>query len=302
MKLYRELLSRARLSVISAVTESELDRIAGIVSPSFRVRDRADLEDLLGRLLAAAADGAAIEAKTLDLIGHSTSASLLQLGSWVIDAASRCVTSFFRGLTDEGVLPRLGITAVRLLACKTASAEQGRTTLCALGDILGLEVFGTEHLLFDQHYDEDGFREVWEFMLVSSRDLRRTARPPALTSEAGRWPRTLELDELPAHPLASSPAPWPQRVATGSATREILQLIRRNAGARMPGLIATPSCELALPSAMHGAYHLMHVLFDGAFVRCFPDGITVPGVVYPVEDAPRLHRIVGELPLLELTR
>jgi len=70
----------------------------------------------------------------------------------------------------------------------------------------------------------------------------------------------------------------------------------------MPGLIAVPSCELALPSAMHGAYHLMHVLFEGAFVRCFPDGVGVPGVVYPVDDAPGLHRIVNELPLLDLSR
>src|SRR5262249_15187341 len=97
-------------------------------------------------------------------------------------------------------------------------------------------------------------------------------------------------------------APWPRRLATEAAAREILRLIRRDAGARMPGLTAVPSCELALPSMTRGTYHLMHVLFDGAFVRCFPDGTMMPGVVYPVDDAARLCLVVGDLPLVDVTR
>jgi hypothetical protein len=302
MEQYREQLSRPRLSAISAVPDRELDTIAQIIGRSLRIRDRGDLEEVLGQLLAAADTGAAIAAKTLDLIGHSTPASLLRLGDLVVDAANPRVMAFFRGLADCEVLPRLGIRALRLLGCDTAGTAQGRSTLCTLEDILGVEVLGTQGVLCDHHYDGDGFCDLWSFMLVSSRDLHTQASPLAATPGTERWPRTLDIDALPALPLSPQRTPWPQRIATGTAVRRILALICRNAGARMPGLIATPSCELAVPSATRSGYHLMHILFDGAFVRCFPDGASVPGVVYPVDDAPLLHRIVGELPLLELSR
>jgi hypothetical protein len=302
MALYREQLSRSRLSMISAVRDHELDRIAQTIQPSHRIHGPTDLADVLEQLLATAGGIEPNGPKTLDLIGHSTSlASLLRLGDWVIDAESPCVTAFFRAVAKHDVLPRLGIRAVRLLACKTAGTVSGRSTLCALADILGVEVFGTNHLLYDAHYDGDGFRDIWRFMLVSSSDLKHAASE-STTPEAERGPYTLDIDALPALPLGTCAGLWPQRVATENAVREILPLIRRNAGAPMPGLIAIPSCELALPSAMRGVYHLMHVLFDGEFVRCFPDDIAVPGVVYPVDDPPRLRRIVGALPLLELSR
>lgn len=62
----------------------------------------------------------------------------------------------------------------------------------------------------------------------------------------------------------------------------------------MPGLLTTPVCELALPSAVPGAYHIAHVLLDGAFLRFYPDGPTAPGVVYPIDDALALRRIIDE--------
>lgn len=303
MELYREPSPRSRVSAISAVHDSELDRIARTIRSSLRVRGPADLEALLGRLLGAADGSTASEPRTLDLIGHSTSStSLLQLGDWVIDADSSGVTAFFRGLARHGVLPRLGIRAVRLLACHTASTARGCATLCALADILGLEVLGTNHLLYDLHYDEHGFRDIWAFMLVSSSDLRHQARESTAPPEAPRGPRLLDIEALPALRPGRSPTEWPRRVATRRAMREILPLIRRDAGAQMPGLIAVPTCELALPSTMRGAYRVMQVLFDGAFVRCFPDGESLPGLVYPVDDAPQLRRIVGELAALDVTR
>jgi hypothetical protein len=301
MELYRELLSRPRLSAISAMCDGELDRIAQIIRPSVRIADRTDLEALVGRLLAAADAGAPVAPKTLDLIGHST-ASLLRLGDWVLDGASMRVKAFFRGLAEHDVMPRLGIRALRLLACNTAGAGHGESTLRTLAGIAGIEVQGTTHLLHESHYDAGGFQVIWDFLLVSSKDLQRSTTTIAAMPEAARWPRTLDIDALPALRLGPHPAPWPQRLASASAMRQILALVRRNAGAQMPGLIAAPSCELALPSAMHGAYHLLHVLFEGAFVRCFPDGVGVPGVVYPVDDAPGLHRIVEELPLVDLSR
>ncbi|HSS02670.1 MAG TPA: hypothetical protein VLM79_36665 [Kofleriaceae bacterium] len=295
-------MSRPGLSAVSATCDRELDRIAQIIRPSVRIHDRTDLEALLGRLLEAAEEDAPAAPRTLDLIGHSTQGSLLRLGDWVIDGTSTRVKAFFRGLAEHDVMSRLGIRALRLLGCNSAGAGLGESTMTTLAAILGIEVQGTTHLLHECHYDAGGFQAIWDFMLVSSKDLQLSATTNAAMPDTARWPRTLDIDALPALRLGLHPAPWPQRLASASAMRQILALIRRNAGARMPGLIALPSCELALPSAMRGAYHFLHVLFDGAFVRCFPDGVDVPGVVYPVDDAPGLHRIVHELPLVDLSR
>jgi hypothetical protein len=205
------------------------------------------------------------------------------------------VTAFFRELVDHDVFLRLGIHAMRLLGCKTADTGKGRSTICRLADILGVEVYGTNHLLYDAHYDEHGFRDIWTFLLVGSSDLRSTAREPTVMPPGERWPRTLDIDALPLAPLAPRTAHWPIRVATASAARQVLQLIRRDAGAQMPGLLALPMCELALPSATPGAYHVVHVLLGGEFVRFYPDGAASPGVVYPIDDAYSLRRIVDEL-------
>jgi hypothetical protein len=103
-------------------------------------------------------------------------------------------------------------------------------------------------------------------------------------------------------PLGSHAPRWARRVASGDALRGILAVIRRDAGAPMPGPFASPDCELVLPSATPGAFRVLHVVFDGAFVRCFPDGLDAPGLIYPVEDAPGLRRIVGALPALDVIR
>jgi hypothetical protein len=291
-----ELLSRSQLSVISAEADHELDGIAQKIASSVRIDGRGELEGLFGRLLAVRDGVKTIAQKTLDLIGHSTAgSSLLVLGSWVIDAANPTVKAFFRELADHDVLPRLGIHAVRLLACRTISTGPAAATVCALADILGVEVFGTHHLLYNVHYDDHGFRSAWEFLLEGSSDVRRATHEPVVVPQADRWPRTLDIDALPVAPLAPRVARWPVRVATAGAARRILQLIRRDAGAHMPGLLATPTCELALASATPGAYHLVHVLLDDAFMRFYPDGIGAPGVVYPVEEPHALRRIIAEL-------
>jgi hypothetical protein len=298
MERYRELLSRPRLSVISAELDHELERIARIIQPSVRIDGRAELEVVFGHLLAASEGVETVTPKTLDLVGHSTAGgALLRLGDWVIDAASPTVTAFFRELADLDVVSRLGIHGVRLLGCRTADTGPGRSTICKLSDILGVECFGTNHLLYDAHYDAQGFRDAWKFLLVCSSDLRRTTSEAAVVPEAARWPRTLDIDALPALPIGPRSAQWPTRVATAEAARQLLRLIDRDAGAQMPGLLATPACELALPSATAGAYHVAHVLLDGAFVRFYPGGPAEPGVVYPIDDASALRRIIDELPV-----
>lgn len=296
MEDYRELLSRAHLSVISAEPGHALDRIAQIIQPCVRIGGRAELEMLFGHLLVASEAGGDVAPKTLDLIGHSAAPdSQLRLGTWVIDAASPTVSAFFRELADHDVLSRLGIYAVRLLACKSADTGKGRSTLCKLADLLDVEVHGTNHLLYDAHYDASGFRDVWKFLLVSSNELRATASEPSVVPAGEHWPRMLDIDALPAVPLPARIAHGPIQIATAAAARQLLQLVRRDAGAQMAGLLATPMCTLALPSVVPGAFHIADVLLDGEFVRFFPDGTDSPGVVYPVDDGYLLRRIIADL-------
>lgn len=284
--------------MISAEPDRELDCIARTISSSVRVAGRAELEVLFDRLLAAS-DAARIASKTLDLLGHSTARTgQLRLGDWVIDAANPAVTAMFRELAERDGLRRLGIHALRLLGCRTSGTDGGRATICALADLLGIEVHGTDHLLYGVHYDEHGFREIWEFLLTSASALRRATSE--CTGRLERWPRTLDVGALPAQRLGPSGARWPRRVATAHSSRQILGLIRRDAGAPMPG-VATPVCELALESVTPGEYHVAHVLLDSEFIRFYPDGAAAPGVVYPVDDARELRRILDGLPA-ELTR
>jgi hypothetical protein len=115
------------------------------------------------------------------------------------------------------------------------------------------------------------------------------ARPALATP----YPRVLDVDMLPAVALGSSPIP--RRIADISQAGQILQLVRRREGAAMPGLLAAPVFELALPAAELGAYHVAHALLEGEFLRFYPDGMTSPGIVFPVEDAAALRRIAASL-------
>jgi hypothetical protein len=106
----------------------------------------------------------------------------------------------------------------------------------------------------------------------------------------------LDLGALPAIMLdPASPGPH-RRIATVAAAEAIVGLLRCAEGAQLLGPSPPPCYELALPSARPGVYHLAHVLLDGAFLRVYPDGVAAPGIVYPVEDAGALRRILGALP------
>jgi len=292
------LLTTQHLSVITQQADAELTRIQNIIENKVLVGGRVDLEELLGRLLEARDAGAPCTPKTLDLIGHSTAGkSLLMLGDWVIDASSSRVTAFFRELADVEVLPRLGVHAVRLLGCDTAESEQGRATICALASLLGLEVHGTTELLYSAHYDARGFRDDCTHVLVAASDLRGAREPRAARGSSPTYPRTLDLDALPARPLAPHAHAWPRRLADIDATRALLRLVRRTDGAHMPGLLAQPHCELAIPSARPGHCHVAQVILGGEFIRVYPDGTDAPGVLYPAVDASALRQLVDALPV-----
>jgi hypothetical protein len=283
------------LCIITGHRDFELSTIHAIIESSLPVDCRGDLEALFGQLLARDRPGAP---RTLDLIGHSTpTTSALQLGDWVIDTARPAVSAFFREIAEQDVLPRLGIHAVRLLGSGTAETEAGRRTIDTLARILELEVHGVLGPVHAAHFDAYGLRDDADIVLCTSADLRGKRTSPwvrTVSAAAVRSPRALDIDALPRVKLA--PATWPRHIASVVA-REILGQIRRDEGALMPGLLASPCCEVALPSSEPGAYHLVQILFDYELVRVYPDGPTQPAIVYPVRDRHVLRALVTTLPV-----
>jgi hypothetical protein len=292
----RARLAQSHLTVLSGEPDFDLRTIGELVGDCTVVDGRADLEAMLSALLVASETAPiTIAPKTLDLVGHTRTAdAMLTLGDWMVDAANPTVTVFFRGLAEHDVLPRLGIHTVRLLGCRTADSARGRATICALAEILGVEVEGTTAMLSPSHYRDGGFRDEWQFLLVGATDLQRA---PAEVAVGEPNHRCLDIDALPAIELAGERSwLWPVRIATPSIGREILQLVQRDRGAYSAGVSALPDCELALPTT-HG-YHIAEVVLGGHFLRFHPDGDGAPGILYPVEDPTALRRLLELLPSL----
>ena len=109
---------------------------------------------------------------TLDLIGHSTRGHhLLRLGQTPIDMLDPHVAGFFRSLAQARLLPRLHVTAVRLLGCETAVTDAGQRTLRMLSQTLRLPVFGTCKPLLKSHSDSVGFNPAFAHILVEASAL-----------------------------------------------------------------------------------------------------------------------------------
>lgn len=253
---FRALLARPRLSLVSAEPDPTLDATARTIAGSVRIGSRDELAQLIAALVACAAP---VTAKALDLYGHTTAAGRLRLGGWVLDAEADA--AFLAALAPA--LPRLGIERVRLLGCRTAGPELGR-----LAGLLGVEVFGSEHLLYDAHHDAHGFLAAWEFLLIG-------ARAPAIAPP----PPSLALDALPAT------APDPRlRMLSRRDALAVIRCLRADAGAPLPGLAPDAGTPIALP--VPGGVHVARVLFDGAFVR-------ISDLAYPVDDRAALRRLTG---------
>jgi len=283
-----ELLDHLHLSIVSRSVDPELVRIREAIANPLLVGGRGELEATLCGLLAHGRPGVP---KTLDLIGHSTTTTqLLVLGDWVIDAGSHTVTAFFRELAEQNVLPRLGVTALRLLGCLTADSAHGKWTVSALADILGVEVYGTTGLLLASHCNRDGFADERRYLLASASEIRKNGlvSKPLDRGEPSSLP--LDIDAIPAVALAARP--WPVHVVGLEQARELLNLIHRRDGSIIPGLVASPTCELALPSGVADRYHLVQVLLNGELVRVYPPGMP-DGVVYPVDDPYELRKLIG---------
>lgn len=281
-------LDRPHLTITSRRPDHELARLHAVVEHKVLVDGRVELEEAFGDLLAARTTPPM--PKTLDLVGHATPASLLDLGGWVIDRCNPTVTAFFRELADHDVLPRLGIASVRLLGCGTASTQRARDTIIALSDIVGLPVLGTTSLVHAGHFRSDGFDPAWAFLLVGARELAFPT--PQVSAEPVR---ALDIDSLPALPLIIQDAAWPRLFATSDEARKLLALVRRNDGAEMPGLLAMPQWEIAFPSVRSGLHHVLQVLLEGQFIRIYPEGSAV-GLLYPVKDPTAMLALVETLP------
>lgn len=282
-----ELLDQPRISIVSRSEDPELVRIHETIAHGIAIGGRADFETTLCALLAYGRPGVP---KTLDLIGHSTAnTSLLVLGDWAIDASSSTVTAFFRELAEQDVLARLGITALRLLGCLTADTAHGKWTVCALAEILGVEVYGTTGLLLASHHNRDGFADERGYLLASATQLRAHGRIPRPLDRGEPSAFPLDVDVLPAVELADRA--WPVHVVSADSARELLCLIQRRNGSVLPGLVAAPVCEIALPSPIPGRYHLMQVMLGGELVRVFPAG-SEHGIVYPVDDPFELQKLL----------
>jgi len=286
----RHLLRQSHISLLTSHTDAEASRLQALLVDHVPIDGRSTLEAVLGRLVHAVGPEAPAP-KTLDLIGHSTPDGLLRLGDWVIDGESSKVTAFFRNIADLDVLPRIGVTALRLLGCSTAVGARARNTMQIVAGLLGLEVYGTTSPIYNLHYDEHGYGHAWRFLLAAASEGRR---PLDDLPEPMRTPRTLDIDSLP---LVALDAPHHGRrlVVSLDVARELLALVDRTAGAQMAGLLAIPSAELALPAHQAGYSHVAEVILDGHFLRVYPDGPAQPGIVYPVLAPQHLNALLSRL-------
>jgi hypothetical protein len=272
------------LCFVAGGSDPEHAHLCAAIPTAMEIADRCELEARLCRMLESST---AVAPRTLDLVGHTTADKLLSIGTWAIDADDRTVVAFFRGLAEHDVLPQLGIRAIRLLGSLTGATTRGIAALRMLADVLGIEAYGTTELICARHFDRDGFTAVGS--LVGSGD-DPTSSPPLPPPFAAR--RELVIDALPAGPVEPG---QPVAVASRAQAHDLLQTISRRAGTVMPGLLARPYCQLALPSTTPHAFHRLDLLFAGDYVRTYPDGPREPGVVFPVRDPHAALQIVDEL-------
>ena len=302
--MLRRVLSRPRISLVTAHFDAEVARLTRQLVDVLPIDGRASFERTLGELSRVAdhAPPSVGAPRTLDLIGHATSDGLLRLGDWLIDGESPKVTAFFRGIADVELLPRLGVTSMRVLGCSTAVGARARRTLRTLAELLDLEVLGTLGPIYSLHYDAEGFGDQWRFLLSRASEVPASpvilAAPDAASTDDTATLallRILDIESLPRVPLGHPRGSPPRHVVTNTAARELLSLVDRTRGAQMPGLLAIPSHELALLADTMSC-HVAEVILDGHFLRVFPEGPAKPGIVYPVSDARHLLALITTLP------
>lgn len=114
----------------------------------------------------------AVRPRSLDLLGHTTADHhLLRLGRTAIDMLDPVVARFFGTLAATGLLPALGIVAVRLLGRETAATEMGHRTMRMLSRTLQLPVYGTLVPLLGNRWDQNGFDGAFGHLLIEASEV-----------------------------------------------------------------------------------------------------------------------------------
>jgi hypothetical protein len=186
-----------------------------------------------------------------------------------------------------------------------------RWTICALSDLLGLEVFGTGGEIgapsFDVagFIDNDGDEGERTSVLISSEQLRVGPVAASAVTQGAPALHRLDLDQLRAEPewrgSTAARARRPRYRVPAERVREVLDCFERDGGRVLPGLLASPRCELWLPGASADQSHRIDVLQRAQIIRVFPraDGVAGAdgehGVLFGVNDASALAAIVESL-------
>jgi hypothetical protein len=255
-------ITRPRRSVLGSGGDAFLTRIAATVDGVVVVGGRAEVERAFTNLTTTSVG------TTLDLIGHSTMPqALLQLGDWVIDARDPGVMGVFAGLA--ALVPELAIDGVRLLGCNTATTAEGRETIVALAECLGIEVFGVAGPISPEHFDARGFDPGWRFLLRRSSELGAT---------------------LPRHEVVRPVPASPRRFASADEARRILALVRETEGAPI-ARPAHPTCELVLPGA--SGVRVLGVVHGDTFLQQAEDHGRA--LAFPVSDPAALRSIIDAI-------
>ena len=109
---------------------------------------------------------------TCDLLGHTTADHhLLRLGRTAIDMLDPVVARFFGTLAATGLLPALGIAAVRLLGRETAVTEAGHRTMRMLSSTLRLPVYGTLVPMLDDPWGQGAIEGAFGRLLIEASEL-----------------------------------------------------------------------------------------------------------------------------------
>jgi hypothetical protein len=236
---------------------------------------------------------------TLDLIGPSTGTGLLQLGSSVIDASVPTVLEIFEWIGREQLLRALGVRELRMIGCRTAIEPAAHETMRRLAALVGVPVSGTTTLIYRDHFRDRGLDWDLDATMLGSTALPPRKVPPLWPDCAPRA-RELAFDAIDAVAASSlPPVTWPRFVVPrGFDTRALAAAIRAGEGKILPGLLASPRCEILLPVGKvqnEECYRVVEVLFNWEGVRVSGPEYS-GGAVYPVVSPQRFVRLFIGLP------
>lgn len=160
---------RFNLNVISEYTPGEISKIRGVlaIDRCVVVREGETLVDALSAYVTDFVKSGKPVPRfdNLDLIGHSRSRDgILKIGELAL--TSRVAREQFLLLDDRGILDKLGILAIRLLGCRTASHPRGQRVVRTIRNYTQRNVFATRADLFAVHYDYEGLAWAAEKLLA----------------------------------------------------------------------------------------------------------------------------------------